>query len=108
MTPPNHTGFLPLDMMRSNAVREAAIVNLRNLSSCNNLPAPIAKRALYLLININMDRKRKKIERQGAQDKGGQENPLLPCVMGVLQGSLAWYVNHALVDDVRVKPSILE
>ncbi len=36
-------------------------------------------------------------------EKGDQENPLLPCVAGRLQGSLSWYVNHALVDDVRKK-----
>ncbi len=36
-----------------------------------------------------------------SRDKGDQENPLLPCVAGRLQGSLSWNVKHALVDDVR-------
>jgi hypothetical protein len=55
--------MLPMTMMRSDAVREAAIVNLRNLSSCTPLMAPIAKRALYLLINVNLDRRRRRVER---------------------------------------------
>jgi hypothetical protein len=42
--PPPSDGFLPLDLMRSDAVREAAIVNLRNMSSCRALMAPIARR----------------------------------------------------------------
>ena len=61
--PPLGSGMLPMTMMRTNAVREAAIVNLRNLSSCQPLMAPIAKRALYLLINVNLDRRRRRVER---------------------------------------------
>ena len=48
---------------RSPAVREAAIVCLRNLSSCKPLMASIGRRALYLLLRVNLDRTRPQLER---------------------------------------------
>ena len=50
-------------VMRSPAVREAAIVCLRNLSSCKALMAGIGRRALYLMLHVNLDRKLPKVQR---------------------------------------------
>jgi hypothetical protein len=48
---------------RSPAVREAAVVCLRNLSSSKPLMAGIGRRALYLMLRMNLDRKLPKVQR---------------------------------------------
>ena len=63
VAPPVGPGMLPMAMMRSDAVREAAAVCLRNMSSCQPLMGPIGRRALYLLLNVNLDRRRRRAER---------------------------------------------